>query len=950
MNFINSIFFIFLSLFLLNIYETRGQTARAVPDSVLAVEYLMQAVESGMNNEPAKSLEFFRKSLEYRKKIFGEKHYRLGSTYMGMAIQYKNLYQLENAYRYFRIAEEMYLFNASENDPRLADVYTNIGNYYRSKGNYAEALRYHERAMLIYQASKESDNQNNYLKVIYNMAEALNLANREAEALQLISDHYKSAPFDLKNSYLNLMASSYQSLLKADQAKSILESLIISIEKEYGPEDYDLADQFVNYAQFLNNNGLQDSALLYLGKAEKIYLLYENTYSDLSELYISMAESWRRKHVQSVSYDDFQKVKTVNLEKSVHFYLKALNLLNDSAEAGKFALPLFENSNFPIASLRILNDLGQTWQQMAGLQKDDDSEIRKKYLTLSLNTFTTASDLALHMRTGFVSEESKLLFAGLQRNIFSRTIGVAFDLHQISRDAGYFDIALENTGRAKSASLFDNIAESQAREVSFIPDSLTELENLLNSNLAYYREKLYEEEHNTEPDSVKIRDYRQQIFSNEQQRNDLRAFLEQNFSEYYDFKYKREALTLRKIQRSLKRNESLVEYFVNNEVLNSEAGNIFILAVDKHGYQFKKAGMTPELNHHIGVVHQMLSSTGFLNSGLSDFRNYCQAAYQLYRELLQPVHSTINRKRLTIIPDGILSYIPFEALLISMPQTDHIHYHDLSYLIHDFPVNYSYSTELLLTSGKKEILSRKKTIAFAPDYSEARYHSDDTQQLASIPGIFDEVGYLETALRADAFTGRKATESNFRENAGLFDILHLAMHTLINDSLPAFSRLAFFPVDHDNIRDDGWFTTSDIYNLNLNARLAVLSACNTGTGILRRGEGVMSLARGFLYAGCPTVVMTLWEVEDRSGTMIMKEFYRNLKSGKPIDVALRNAKLAHIRNADPLMSHPHFWLGYISIGDTDPLFSGNEYYFFGTLLLIAILLIIDQWKKKLARK
>lgn len=945
-----SIFFIFLVALLLNICDSKGQSTQTAPDSVMAVEYLRKAVEFGMNNEPVKSLEYFNKSLEYRKKIFGEKHPRLGSTYMGMAIQYKNLYQLENAYRYFRIAEEMYLYNADENDPRLADVYTNIGNYYRSKGNYAEALRYHERALMIYQASGESNEQNNYLKVIYNMAEALNLSNREEEALNLIVSHYKSASFDLRNMYLNLLASTYQSMLKADKAKAILQDLIVSIEKEYGPEDYYLADQFVNFAQFLNNNGLQDSALYFLGKAEKIYQLYENTNSDQSELYISMAESWRNKHVQSVSFDDFQRVKFGNLEKSVHFYLKALDLLNDSTEAGKFSLRQFETSNFPITSLRILNELGQTWQQMADLQKDDDISTREKYLILALNTFSTASDLALFLRTGFVSEESKLLFAGLQRNIFSRTTGVAYELHQISRDAGYFNIALENTGRAKAASLFDNIAESQARQISFIPDSLTELENLLNSNLAYYREKLYDEEQKTDPDSARIRDYRQQIFSNEQQRNDLRAYLENNFTDYYSFKYKREALTIKKIQRSLKRNESIVEYVVHTDNRSAESGNIYIMAIDKHGYEFRKAGITPELTRHLGVIHQMLSTTSFLNSGLSDFRDYCKAAYHTYQQLLQPVESTFKQKRLTIIPDGILSYIPFEALLTSMPQTDHIHYHDLSYLIHDYPVNYSYSMELMFTPGKKEIFSRKNTLAFAPDYSEARYYADDIQQLASIPGIFEEVNYLKKALKANSYTGNMASESNFRENSGKYDILHLAMHTLINDSLPSFSRLAFYPVDQEDIRNDGWLTTSDIYNLRLSARMAVLSACNTGTGIMRRGEGVMSLARGFLYAGCPSVVMTLWEVEDRSGTMIMKEFYRNLKSGKPVDVALRNAKLAHIRNADPLMSHPHFWLGYISIGNTAPLFSGNEYYFFGTLLLITILLILDQWKKKLARK
>lgn len=90
--------------------------------------------------------------------------------------------------------------------------------------------------------------------------------------------------------------------------------------------------------------------------------------------------------------------------------------------------------------------------------------------------------------------------------------------------------------------------------------------------------------------------------------------------------------------------------------------------------------------------------------------------------------------------------------------------------------------------------------------------------------------------------------------------------------MPAFSRFAFTQNEETEINNDGWLNTADIYNLELNARLTVLSACNTGSGNLRKGEGVMSLARGFLYAGCPSIIMSLWEVEDNAGTEIMHSF------------------------------------------------------------------------------
>ena len=108
------------------------------------------------------------------------------------------------------------------------------------------------------------------------------------------------------------------------------------------------------------------------------------------------------------------------------------------------------------------------------------------------------------------------------------------------------------------------------------------------------------------------------------------------------------------------------------------------------------------------------------------------------------------------------------------------------------------------------------------------------------------------------------------------------MHAFIDDSQPAYSRLAFFQNDNEDAENNGWLNTADIYNLDLNARLTVLSACNTGSGKLRKGEGVMSLARGFLYAGCPSIVMTLWEVEDNAGTKIMESFYKNLEKGEQL--------------------------------------------------------------------
>jgi len=112
----------------------------------------------------------------------------------------------------------------------------------------------------------------------------------------------------------------------------------------------------------------------------------------------------------------------------------------------------------------------------------------------------------------------------------------------------------------------------------------------------------------------------------------------------------------------------------------------------------------------------------------------------------------------------------------------------------------------------------------------------------------------------------------------------------------------------------------------------------------------MSMARGFIYAGCPSIVMTLWQVEDKSGVKIMEDFYNYLSKGKRKDVALRMAKLNHLENSDPLTAHPHFWLGYVNIGNPQPLFASKDVYFIVVLFLVILLVFADWYRRKRPRK
>ncbi len=209
--------------------------------------------------------------------------------------------------------------------------------------------------------------------------------------------------------------------------------------------------------------------------------------------------------------------------------------------------------------------------------------------------------------------------------------------------------------------------------------------------------------------------------------------------------------------------------------------------------------------------------------------------------------------------------------------------------------------------------------SFAQQISSSPTNQTDSIQetLIDLNWTKTEVTEISNILPGKIFLGENASEENFKKYAPNAAIIHLATHTVINEDEPMYSKLIFS--SKDTTSEDGLLHTYELYNLYLNANLAVLSACNTGTGKLIHGEGIMSLARGFMYAGCPGIVMSLWPVDDKSTSGIMSEFYSGISEGLNKETALRTAKLNYLKNAGDIKSAPYYWAGFVLIGDTSPV-------------------------------
>jgi CHAT domain-containing protein len=358
--------------------------------------------------------------------------------------------------------------------------------------------------------------------------------------------------------------------------------------------------------------------------------------------------------------------------------------------------------------------------------------------------------------------------------------------------------------------------------------------------------------------------------------------------------------------------------------------------------------------------YMLLNNQNFSGGVHENYRRYVTLGLKFYKTLIEPCLEYTDRKNFTIVPDGAITYIPFEGLITRETDMEYINYLNLPYMIRDFSVGYSHSSTLLFSKRFKSKSPEERVLAFAPTYenpldntdaAQIRQLDENTNYLFPLVGTIKEVQSINETVPSRVFINEKATEANFKKYAADYNVLHLAMHTFMRDDNPLYSMLAFTNVDTGDSIEDNKLYAYEIYNMKLNAQMAVLSSCNSGFGKMQKGEGMMSLARGFIYAGCPSIIMTLWQVTDKSSSELMTSFYKYLKRGKSKQEAMRLAKIDYLEVADDLTSNPYFWSGFVVLGDGSPIYrkSGIAYWMI-VISVFAGLLIFLQYRRSGSRR
>lgn len=870
---------------------------------------------------------YLTKSIELKEKTLDKDDPQLAIGFMNYG-RFLFLTGFPNqALQYYSKAEEIYYTKFGKNYFGLAPIYFNKGSLFIQLRDYNKALNYHEQALEIYKLNK--------VPIITDLIMNLGVIYNELGDYTKAIGYFKQSIKESENPALNVkafknLAKCYYNLDDTAQAITYYQLSIKESEEFLGSNHFLTAGSYNAFGVFYMNIKDYKKAEGYLLKAYQVWMdinAVKNQeisliLSDLGDLYYNLED----------------------IDKALNYYQKAIISKTKSFNIEN----IYKNPK--------IEDLEPEFNTFVFLYKKTQALYDKylsktknaKDLEASYNTSVLAIKLFESISASYKDDNTKLQINEYIYDIYNTIVLIAAELHDITKDKNYLNSAFEYSEKGKAAVLLSSIRGLEAMEIGNIPSKIRKEEQNISNEITILKNLINDENQKVTPDSLKLSSWKRNLFEITIRYDSVIRFIEDNYPEYYNFKYNFNVIKTGEVQDNLIQNQVFVEYKLIDSTL-------FIFSISKDTIMISKEFLD---NDFMIKLKDFISYINKYPGESVKRENYIEFIYNgnyLYKTLLSFLDPSMKDCDLIIIPDNILGLLAFESLITHYQVPEKLDFKNLNYLIKSHTVYYNYSGTIHFKQSKDK-KNNKKLLAMAPLYKQA--NTDQAFNLERNRGVYqsltpllfseDEVNNILTIFSGMKLTGTDATESNFKTVAGTYKILHFAMHTLIDDEDPLQSKLVFTQ-NNDSV-EDGFLNVYEIYNLNLNAELAVLSACKTGSGELLMGEGIMSLARGFLYAGVPSIVLTLWEIEDASGSEIMLEFYRNLLKGKPADKALRNAKLTYLESANQLESHPYFWAAYIQIGHNKPV-SANIYlkYTIYTGIVVSIIglfLLLRRMKKK----
>jgi len=864
-----------------------------------------------------KSEEYFSKSLDFKKKVFGENSPELLPVYISISVSKMNLRDYKSAVDFINEGLSIAGRIGYRLEPQdLALLYQNKGVALSMISEYKHAITNLLKAKDIYESSGAPVNAN-MLNLINNIATSYYYLKDTVTCMEYFEKGYALASsMDDPSSYYFM--SNYAMFLgnidKIDKGRHILLRTIQKIKRHYPEKSKEYYEILSNYASYLWRYKLDFS------KSLKIFqecYEYVRTHPWNINLNTQIARGYALSLMDNGMVTEALDSITMILYRSADLEPPADPLVNPDIGSLKK-----DRTTWDILRAKFLI------QQRLYKHKGDFS-ILKSCAEIADLMVKILEDLRLNLG----EEESRLLLGERFRDSYIFALESCNQCYELTKDTSYLLKVFEYSEKSKAASLLTYTRETKA--VKFhIPSYLAELEHNLSLQIGFYESKIETEKNNNNIDRSKIELWTENLINAQNRKDSLIRLFEKDYPEYYKLKYDTRVVSPEMIPSVAGEKANYLSYIVNDTILH-------IIVVNSKFLKIKTITIDEGFFGNVNSFRQLLSDPVKEGNAREAFIKFQESGFKLYSVLIKPVEEFFISDYLIISPDEKLSFFPFEAMVMSEKKDSSMLYKNLDYIIKKYDISYTYSATLLSEIRRSPPSFFNTAVIFAPSYDNLSYdsvlRSDNFPVLPNLEYAQHEAVYVSKLIPGKLFRDGEATVDNYKSAAGRFDIVHLAMHTIVDGASPANSGMIFYHAAVDSV-EDIYLRPYEVYGIPLKAKMVVLSSCFTGTGTIYAGEGVLSLARGFMVSGSESVVMSLWEVDDMAGAEIIKAYYKNIKSGLRKSQALKRARIDYLNRSDMRLSHPYYWSTLVIYGDDSPLYISR--YIKAAIIFVFLFLIL----------
>lgn len=909
----------------------------------------MKAYIRYYQNDFRAAIPIYHQCLEVGKRVFGPRGKPLGSTYDYLGASYGQLGEFDRALYYSKESLETRLKNLGRYHFRVAETYNNIAVALHFRGDLSGAVESYLESLEIYEFLLKQDKvtPEQVVPACRNIASSLSQQGDTERAiaflhrgLQLLTDAPSTPDIEkMRGMILRDLGGGYSGQGDEPKCVAFYEKAVAHFKAHEMGYTTEVGLCYTNLALAHATMGNFPRQEFYLKQALQVWdtLCQDEIPGPISDIHF-IASAFRSQGEIDVRKGDLvaakahtaqalkwaQRYSTYTLIYEAHHQLARIYALCGQADSAEyhFVQALGGKDWQAAREFWSVSSAPGNWALFHFKQAQQAGDLPA--MQRAWREWQKFEQFLLEYRSRLTGHESRTFLVNHERPNVQAALSAARHLHRLTQDTRYLRDAFLLAEKMRSLILFEGLQENSALRFGNVPDSLLTQERNLRLDIAWLEKQifLHEQEQSEMVDSSFL-ELSARLFTLKKQAESLQKNLETDYPDYYRLKYDLRVEDVASIQRDLLYPDmALVEYFVGDSA-------VYIFTIRKNDYSVQEVKKDFPLEDWVAQLRMGLTAfhtdptLALWYDSLSAM--YTDAASKIYQKLVAPIAAQLP-KHVVFVPDGVLGYVPFEALLSEKPANP-TRWNTHRYLLNNHTVSYCYSATMLREMRYRRHKQQPELsfLGFAPQYDGDTallsklhpYANDMRKALKPLPHSGEETYRSANIMGGQSLVGAEATEARFIKMAGQARILHLATHGQANDRAGDYCFLAF--EERKDSLENELLYARDIYNLQLNADLVTLSACETGIGELQGGEGIISLARAFAYAGAKSIVTSLWSVSDAKTKDLMVDFYKNLRRGALKDEALRQAKLDYLKRNKGQAAHPFFWASFVGIGDMAPV-------------------------------